>query len=136
MRIGTAELYRTVEKLPEIADSLVVCIELPGGEFFMPMFLQLADGVALNDALQKKITQALRTECSPRHVPDKYYAIKEVPYTLTGKKLEVPVRKLLLGWALEKAASRDSMKNPESIDFFLDYVATTTDYKLPTGKTS
>jgi acetoacetyl-CoA synthetase len=136
VRIGTAELYRTVEKLPEIADALVVCIELPGSEFFMPMFLQLADGVALNEALENKITQALRTECSPRHVPDKYYAIKEIPYTLTGKKLEVPVRKLLLGWALEKAASRDSMKNPESIDFFLDYVATTTDYKVPTGKTS
>ncbi len=136
VRIGTAELYRTVEKLPEIADALVVCIELPGGEYYMPMFLQLADGVALNEALQKKITQALRTECSPRHVPDKYIAIEEVPYTLTGKKLEVPVRKLLLGWALEKAVSRDSMKNPESIEFFLNYVATTTDYKVPTGAIS
>ena len=132
VRIGTAELYRTVEKLPEVMDSLVVCIELPGGEFFMPMFLQLAEGVELTEALQKKISKELREHCSPRHVPDKYYLVDEVPYTLTGKKLEVPVRKLLLGWSLEKAASRDSMKNPDSIEFFLNYVETTEDYQVPT----
>lgn len=131
VRIGTAELYRTVEKLPEVADSLVVCIELPGGEFFMPMFLQLTEGVELTPELEKKISSELRESGSPRHVPEKYYAIDEVPYTLTGKKLEVPVRKLLLGWPLEKAASRDSMKNPAAIDFFLDYVATTEDYRAP-----
>jgi len=134
VRIGTAELYRTLEKLPEVNDSLVVCIELPGGEFFMPMFLQLADGVELTDALQKKLTSELREHCSPRHVPDKYYVVNEIPYTLTGKKLEVPVRKLLLGWPLEKAASRDSMKNPDSIEFFLDYVANTEDFKVPSWK--
>lgn len=134
VRIGTAELYRTVEKLPEVADSLVVCIELPGGEFFMPMFLQLPDGAELTEELQKKITGQLREECSPRHVPDKYYVVNEIPYTLTGKKLEVPVRKLLLGWPLDKAASRDSMKNPDSIEFFLDYVATTEDFTVPSWK--
>jgi acetoacetyl-CoA synthetase len=133
VRIGTAELYRVVEKMPEVADSLVVCIELPGGEFFMPMFLELAPGCVLTDELSARISGELREHCSPRHVPDKYYAIAEVPYTLTGKKLEVPVRKLLLGWALEKAASRDSMKNPESINFFLDYVASTKDYNVPSG---
>ena len=133
VRIGTAELYRTVEKLPEVADSLVVCVELPGGQFFMPMFLQLAPGEALTEELTDKITTELRENCSPRHIPDKFYAIDEIPYTLTGKKLEVPVRKLLLGWPLEKTASKDSMKNPESINFFVNYVATTTDYKVPTG---
>ncbi|MFP6656504.1 MAG: AMP-binding protein, partial [Myxococcota bacterium] len=132
VRIGTAELYRTVEKLPEVMDSLVVCVELPGGEFFMPMFLQLAEGVVLNEALEKKISRELREQCSPRHIPEKYYAIDEIPYTLTGKKLEIPVRKLLLGWPLEKAASRDAMSNPAAIDYFIDYVATTTDYKVPT----
>jgi len=131
VRIGTAELYRPVEKMPEVVDSLVVCIELPGGQFFMPMFLQLAEGVELTEELQKKITSELRSNCSPRHVPDKYYVINEVPYTLTGKKLEVPVRKLLLGWPLEKAASRDSMKNPDAVEFFLNYVATTDDYQVP-----
>lgn len=130
VRIGTAELYRAVEKLPEVADSLVVCIELPDGKFFMPMFLQLAPDTEMNEDLEKKIDNQLRTECSPRHVPDKYYAVDQVPYTLTGKKMEVPVRKLLLGWPLEKAASRDTMKNPDSIDFFIDYVATTADYSL------
>jgi len=128
VRIGTSELYRTVEKLPEVMDSLVVCIELPGGKFFMPMFLQLAEGVELTEELSNRIAARLREQCSPRHVPDTFYAIPEVPYTLTGKKLEVPVRKLLLGWSLEKAASRDSMRNPAAIDFFLDYVATTDDY--------
>jgi len=131
VRIGTAELYRTTEKLPEVADSLVVCIELPGGKFFMPMFLQLADGAEMTEELEKEITAQLRENCSPRHVPDKYYVVPEIPYTLTGKKLEVPVRKLLLGWSLEKAASRDSMRNPAAIDFFLDYVANTQDYIVP-----
>jgi acetoacetyl-CoA synthetase len=131
VRIGTSELYRTVEKLPEVIDSLVVCIELPGGKFFMPMFLQLAEGTELTDDLMARISAELRENCSPRHVPDKFYAVQEVPYTLTGKKLEVPVRKLLLGWPLEKAASRDSLKNPAAIDFFLNYVASTDDYPVP-----
>lgn len=131
IRIGTAELYRTVENLPEVVDSLVVCVELADGKYFMPMFLQLAQDIELNKQLQKIIVAELRNNCSPRHVPDKFYVIDEVPYTLTGKKLEVPVRKLLLGWPLDKAASRDSMKNPHSIDFFLNYVATTEDYPVP-----
>ncbi len=131
VRIGTSELYRALDKLEEVKDALVVCIELPGGDFFMPMFLQLAQGYELTDELQKKISAALRNDCSPRHVPDQYYVIDEVPYTLTGKKLEVPVRKLLLGWPLEKAASPDAMKNPKSLDFFLNYVNTTADYKVP-----
>jgi acetoacetyl-CoA synthetase len=132
VRIGTSELYRTVEKLTGVVDSLVVCIELPGGNFFMPMFLQLAEGVQLDAGLTRRIASELRDNCSPRHVPDKLLAVPEIPYTLTGKKLEVPVRKLLLGWPLERAASRDSMRNPGAIDFFLDYVATTTDYPVPT----
>jgi len=131
VRIGTSELYRALDKLEEVKDALVVCIELPGGDFFMPMFLQLVTGHELNEQLQKKISVALRSDCSPRHVPDQYYAIDEVPYTLTGKKLEVPVRKLLLGWPLEKAASPDAMKNPQSLEFFLNYVNTTTDYQVP-----
>lgn len=135
VRIGTSELYRTVEKLPEVLDSLVVCIELPGGKFFMPMFLQLAQGIDFSDHLACKVTTALRDSCSPRHVPDKLYAVPEIPYTLTGKKLEVPVRKLLLGWPLHQAASLDSMRNPDAIEFFLNYVATTDDYTVPNSET-
>jgi acetoacetyl-CoA synthetase len=131
VRIGTAELYRTVEKLPGVTDSLVVCIELPAGKFFMPMFLQLAPGTEFNQDLIDNISAQLRENCSPRHIPDKYHVVPEIPYTLTGKKLEVPVRKLLLGWPLDRVASRDSMKNPAAIDFFLDYVAITDDYSVP-----
>ncbi len=131
VRIGTAEIYRTAEELPEIADSLVVCIELPGGGYFMPMFLRMQEGVELNAELVASLKQTLRQTCSPRHVPDRFYAVDEIPYTLTGKKLEVPVRKLLLGWPQEKALSRDSMKDPSAIDWFLNFVATTTDYEVP-----
>ena len=97
----------------------------------MPMFLQLAPGIELSDALRDKISDELRRQCSPRHVPDKYYAVSEIPYTLTGKKLEVPIRKLLLGSPLEKVVSRETMRNRGSIDFFLEFVATTSDYELP-----
>jgi acetoacetyl-CoA synthetase len=95
------------------------------------MFLQLADGVQLDEALGKKISAVLRTRCSPRHVPDRYYAIAQVPYTLTGKKMEVPVRKILLGWPLDKAASKDAMRNPGAIEYFADFVANTRDYEVP-----
>ena len=85
----------------------------------MPMFLQLAQGTDLDDEISAKLTAELRENCSPRHVPDKFYSMPEVPYTLTGKKPEVPVRKLLPGWPLEQAASRDSMRNPAAMHYFL-----------------
>ena len=119
VRIGTAEIYRAVEQVDGVADSLVVCCELSGGQFFMPLFVRLKDGRALDDALIAAIHDRLRRDCSPRHVPDRIYAVDEVPYTLTGKKMEVPVRKILMGWAPEKAASRDAMANPRAIDFFV-----------------
>ncbi len=121
VRIGTAEIYRSVEKLPEIADSLVVCCDLPGGRHYMPMFVTLIDGVALDDELRHRIAQQLRAECSPRHVPDEIHHVPAVPYTLTGKKMEVPVRKILVGTPLEKAASRDAMMNPPAIDWYVSF---------------
>ncbi len=123
VRIGTAEIYRCVEALAEIDDALVVNLDLPDGEFFMPMFVRLAAGCVLDDALKKKLAQALKTQCSPRHVPDEVYAVDEIPYTLTGKKLEVPVRKILMGADLEHAVSRDAMQNPGSIDTFIRFAA-------------
>ncbi|MGN6721920.1 MAG: acetoacetate--CoA ligase [Marmoricola sp.] len=131
VRIGTAEVYRTVEQVPGVKDSLIVCLELPGGNFFMPLFVSLEDGTELNPELVKEIADRLRRERSPRHVPDTVYAVPAVPYTLTGKKMEIPVRKVLLGLPLEKAASRDAMANPDSLDWFIDFAATSTDYERP-----
>ncbi|MGQ0697801.1 MAG: acetoacetate--CoA ligase [Panacagrimonas sp.] len=133
VRIGTAEIYRAVEQVEEVADSLIVCCELEGGNFFMPLFVQIKPGFALDEVLTKKINAKLKLDCSPRHVPDKTYLVEQIPYTLTGKKMEVPVRKVLMGWPLEKAASRDAMMNPASIDWYIDFAATTKDYVRPTG---
>ncbi|EIT70678.1 MULTISPECIES: acetoacetate--CoA ligase [Hydrocarboniphaga] len=128
VRIGTAEIYRCVEQLPEIADSLVVCVELPGGKFFMPMFVKLNPGSQLDGKLESEIARRLRNDCSPRHVPDRVYAVEAIPYTLTGKKMEVPVRKLLVGMPLEKAASRDAMMNPAAIDWYVKFAQESADY--------
>lgn len=121
VRIGTAEIYRCVERLPEIADSLIVCCEKPKGKFYMPLFVKLKPGFVLDAELQESIKSALRENCSARHVPDCIYAVEQIPYTLTGKKMEVPVRKILMGVSLVKAASRDAMMNPEAIDWFLHF---------------
>jgi acetoacetyl-CoA synthetase len=129
VRIGTAEVYRAVEQVPEVADSLIVCCELPGGAFFMPLFLKLKPGAELDDALIRKIAAKLREDCSPRHVPDRMYAVAEVPQTLTGKKMEVPVRKILMGWSPDSAASRDAMMNPTAIDFFVRFAQESIDYQ-------
>ena len=128
VRIGTAEIYRAVEQEPEVADSLIVCCELPGGNFFMPLFLRLKPEFKLTEEVQARINRRLRQECSPRHVPDRVYAVEAIPYTLTGKKMEVPVRKILIGAPPEKAASRDAMANPESIDYFIRFAQESTDY--------
>jgi len=121
VRIGTAEIYRAVEQVEGVADSLVVCCELPGGRFFMPLFVKLRPGTTLDDRLVHDISRRLREDCSPRHVPDRIYAVEQVPYTLTGKKMEVPVRKILMGWPLHRAASRDAMANPAAIDWFVEF---------------
>ncbi len=119
IRMGTAELYRVVEALPEVADSLVVDLEYLGRPSYMPMFVVLRPGIELDAALQGRITTAIRTQASARHVPDRIYAVDAIPRTLTGKKMEVPVRKLLLGAPVEKVAAPDAMGNPESIAFFV-----------------
>ncbi|MGD9602855.1 MAG: acetoacetate--CoA ligase [Gammaproteobacteria bacterium] len=130
VRIGTAEIYRAVEALPDIADSLIVNLDLPGGRFFMPMFVKLAPGATLDDALVRRIADTLRTHASPRHVPDRVYAVEAIPYTLTGKKLEVPVRRILMGVAPGQAVSRDAMMNPEALEYFVRLAAEQRDYSL------
>ncbi|MEM7104733.1 MAG: acetoacetate--CoA ligase [Bacteroidota bacterium] len=121
VRIGTAEIYRAINKIDEIADSLIVNIDLEGGRDYMPLFVVLGEGKTLNDDLLLKVKKTLRTECSPRHVPDEVIEIKEVPYTISGKKLEAPVKKILMGVDVEIAAKKDSMKNPGALEFFIEF---------------
>jgi acetoacetyl-CoA synthetase len=118
VRMGTSEFYRVVEQLPEIADSLVVDTgSLEHGDKLW-LFVVLAPGVTLDENLEKKLRAAIRGELSPRHVPDEIRAIAAVPRTLNGKKLEVPIKKILQGTPPEKAASRDTLQNPSSLDAF------------------
>ncbi len=119
IRMGTAEIYRVVEALPEVRDSLVVDLEYLGRPSLMPLFVVLQPGLQLDDVLRARIRDAVRTQASPRHVPDRIWQVDEVPRTLTGKKMEVPVRRLLLGTPLDKVAHPDAMANPCSLDFFV-----------------
>jgi acetoacetyl-CoA synthetase len=123
VRIGSAEIYRAVEQLDEIADSLVVCLELPGGAFYMPLFVRLADGAVFDAALRTRIEAKLRSDCSPRHVPDEIHAVGAIPYTLTGKKMEIPVRRILAGTPPEQAASREAMMQPEALDWYVTFAS-------------
>lgn len=130
VRIGTAEVYRALSRVPEIEESLIVNLDLPGGRFFMPLFVQLADGVVLTDALTVRIREQLRHEYTPRHVPDRVVQVPSIPRTMTGKTMEVPVRRILSGVPVGKAANRATMANPDSLDFFVEYAAAQADYSL------
>ena len=123
VRMGSSEIYAAVEDLVEIDDSLVIGVETPGGNYFMPLFVVTVEGIELDDELKKKINHKIRTTLSPRHVPDDIFAIDDVPRTLNAKKLEVPVKKILAGVPMDKAVNVDSMSNPASIDFFVQFAA-------------
>jgi acetoacetyl-CoA synthetase len=130
VRIGTAEIYNVLEGIAAVDDALVVNLDLPGGKFFMPMFVKLTDGLTLDDAIVNEIKTRLRREYTPRHVPDKFIQVQAIPTTITGKKLEVPVRRLLMGVPLEKAANTSAMADPSALDAFIDYARTQTDYSM------
>lgn len=121
VRMGTSEIYQAVERIPEVIDSLIIDLELLGRESYMPLFVVLRPGVTLDDDLKNRINAQIRAEISPRHLPNAIFAIQEVPYTLSGKKMEVPVRKILLGHPVEKAANLGAMRNPQSIDYFVQF---------------
>ena len=121
VRMGTAEIYRAVLALEEVTDALVVDIPREGQENFMPLFVVLREGAELTEALAKAIKARIREDCSPRHVPNDIVRVEEVPRTLSGKVLELPVKRILQGTDPEKAASRDSLANPQALDFFVDY---------------
>jgi acetoacetyl-CoA synthetase len=123
IRMGTSEIYRAVLGIDAIVDALVVDIPRRGTEGWMPLFVVLRDGVELDEALTKEIARRVRERCSPRHVPDEVFQIAEVPRTLSGKVLEVPVKRILMGTPAEQAASRDSLANPAALDYFTEMAA-------------
>lgn len=120
IRMGTAELYRSVLGLDEVVDALVVDLPKPGTEGWIALFVVLRKGATLDDGLTAAIKRQIRSDCSPRHVPDEIEQIAEVPRTLSGKVLEVPVKKILTGVPPERAASRDALANPRALDWFAD----------------
>jgi acetoacetyl-CoA synthetase len=139
VRMGTAEIYRAVLAIDDVVDALVVDVPPPasarlasslatsgpgrshpaGTDGWMPLFVVLRDGVSLDDSLVQEIRRRIREDCSPRHVPDEIRQIDEVPRTLSGKALEVPVKRILMGTPADKAASRESLANPEALDYFV-----------------
>ncbi len=123
LRMGTSELYSAVEALPEVLDSLVVDLEYLGRESYMPLFVVLRPGNTLDDALRARINGAVRTALSPRFVPDDIFAVAEVPRTLSGKKQELPIKKLLLGQPLDKVVNQDAMANPGCLAWYVDFAA-------------
>ena len=121
LRMGTSELYRAVEALPEVLDSMVVDLEYLGRESYMPLFVVLREGVVLNDALTARLNQAIKTALSPRFVPNAIFQVPEVPRTLSGKKQELPIKKLLLGQPIDKVVNRDAMANPGCLGWYVDF---------------
>jgi acetoacetyl-CoA synthetase len=119
IRIGTSEIYRAVDKVKEVKDSMIICIEKDGGEFWMPLFVVMQEGIILNEEIKKKINQTIRAEYTPRHVPDEIIAAPDIPYTISGKKTETPVKKVLMGKDPKKVVNAGALKNPQSMDFFI-----------------
>ena len=120
VRMGTSEIYRAVAAQPQVLDALVVDVPRPGTEGWMPLFVVLREGETLDDELVAEIKRSIREQCSPRHVPDEVFQITEVPRTLSGKALEVPVKRILMGTPIEQAASKDSLANPAALDYFVE----------------
>ncbi len=123
VRMGTSEIYRAVLGIDAIVDALVVDVPRPGTEGWMPLFVVMREEAELDEGLRREIARRVREQCSPRHVPDEVFAIAEVPRTLSGKVLEVPVKRILMGTPAEKAASRDSLANPAALDYFTEMAA-------------
>jgi acetoacetyl-CoA synthetase len=119
--MGTSEIYNAIEALPEVQDSMVVDLEYLGKDSYMPLFLVLREGLTLDAALQSKINQAIRTALSPRFVPDTIEQVEAIPRTLTGKKLELPIKKLLLGQPARKVLNPETMANPACLAWYESY---------------
>ncbi len=123
LRMGTSELYSAVEALPEVIDSMVVDLEYLGRESYMPLFVVLREGVTLDEAMKARLNHAIRTALSPRFVPNAIFQVPEIPRTLSGKKQELPIKKLLLGQPIAKVVNRDAMANPACLDWYVAFAA-------------
>jgi acetoacetyl-CoA synthetase len=121
LRMGTSELYSAVEALPEVLDSMVVDLEYLGRESYMPLFVVLRPGVTLDDAIRERLNGAIRTALSPRFVPNDIFQVAEIPRTLSGKKQELPIKKLLLGQPIDKVVNKDAMANPGCLDWYVAF---------------
>jgi acetoacetyl-CoA synthetase len=121
LRMGTSELYSAVEALPEILDSMVVDLEYLGRESYMPLFVVLREGLALDSVLKARINNAIKTALSPRFLPNEIMQVKEIPRTLSGKKQELPIKKLMLGQPLEKVVNKDAMANPGCLAWYVEF---------------
>jgi acetoacetyl-CoA synthetase len=123
LRMGTSELYSAVEALPEVLDSMVVDLEYLGRESYMPLFVVLREGSTLDAAMHTKLVDAIKTALSPRFVPNEIFQVAEIPRTLSGKKQELPIKKLLLGQPIDKVVNRDAMANPGCLDWYVALAA-------------
>jgi acetoacetyl-CoA synthetase len=123
IRMGTSELYRAVEEIHEILDSLVVDLEYLGRESYMPLFVVMRPGLELTPQLEATLRERIKRALSARHVPNEILAVAEIPRTLSGKKMELPVKKLLLGQTIDTVANPDAMSNPASLQWFVDFAA-------------
>ena len=121
LRMGTSELYSAIEALPEVLDSMVVDLEYLGRDSYMPLFVVLRDGVVLDAVMKATLNNAIKTALSPRFVPNDIFQVAEIPRTLSGKKQELPIKKLLLGQPIEKVVNRDAMANPACLDWYVEF---------------
>jgi acetoacetyl-CoA synthetase len=121
LRMGTSELYSAIETLPQVLDSLVVDLEYLGRESYMPLFVVLREGLVLDDTLREQLNAAIRTALSPRFLPNAIFQVAEIPRTLSGKKQELPIKKLLLGQPLDKVVNRDAMANPDCLAWYQEF---------------
>ena len=123
IRIGTSEIYRAVDKVVEVEDSLIINLELEEGKHYMPLFVKMKKGFQLSEDIKMKINNQLKKEYSPRHVPDEIIVVNDIPYTISGKKMEAPIKKILMNMPLEKSINFDTMSNPESVGFFIEFAS-------------
>ena len=121
VRIGTSEIYRALDQINAIKDSVIICIEREKGEFYMPLFVVLREGLSLTADLKSLINKTIRTAYSPRHVPDEIIAAPDVPYTISGKKTETPIKKIFMGHDPEKVVNKGALRNPDSMNFYIAF---------------
>jgi len=124
IRIGTSEIYRAVDHIEEIVDSLIVDIPIDESDSIVPLFVVMKDGYRLTEGVKQNIKQQIRKHCSPRHAPTHVYAVNDLPVTLNGKKLEIPIKRILMGENVDDVVNKDSLANPEALKYFIDFAKT------------